>query len=65
MFDYIIENGSTNLIINLTKLVSYFREYKIDYRRTVIDLLDIGASFRAVMEFEQLHDQYYLDGGAK
>ena len=59
LYDYLLQNGSEELKFKLMKLVLYRNEYKFDYRTTVIDLLNIGTSYRAVFEFEQLHDKYY------
>ena len=59
LYDYLISNCSTELMFNLMQLVLYRTSYEIDFRQTVIDLLNIGTSYRAVFEFEQLHDKYY------
>ena len=59
LYDYLISNCSTELMFNLMQLVLYRTSYEIDFRQTVTDLLNIGTSYRAVFEFEQLHDKYY------
>ena len=57
-YKYLIKNASKELRFSLMRLVMYKSKLELDYRTTVIDLLNIGTSYRAVYEFENLHDEY-------
>ena len=59
MYDYLIRNSRTELKIAIMKLFLHRPGYQFDYRNTVIDLLDLGVSYRSVYQFETLHDDYH------
>ena len=59
-YKYLIKNASKELRFSLMRLVMYKSKLELDYEQTVLDLLNIGTSYRAVYEFEELHDEYYV-----
>ncbi len=61
MVDYIMKHGSVNLKLALLKLITLKKGYEVEIRKTVVDLLNIGTKLSEVWEFEELHDNYYLE----
>lgn len=60
LYEYLIDNSSKDLKMAVMRLRMYRSKYEFDLRNTTIDLLNIGTSYRAVSEYEYLHDEYYL-----